>query len=89
MALGARRGTVLATTIAEGMKLTVAGAAIGLAGAFVATRLMASLLYGVTAHDPLTYIGVVAMMCLVSLAACYVPARRATNIDPMVALRYE
>ena len=89
MALGARHGTVLAATIADGMKLTGAGAAIGLVGAFVTTRLMASLLYGVTAHDPLTYIGVVAMMCLVSLAACYVPAQRATKIDPMVALRYE
>jgi putative ABC transport system permease protein len=89
IALGADRGTILAMTIGEGMKLTVIGGAIGLAGAFVLTRLMASLLYGVTAHDPLTFAGVVALMCLVSLAACYIPARRATRVDPMVALRHE
>jgi putative ABC transport system permease protein len=89
VALGAQPGSILAMTIREGMKLTFAGEAIGLVGALLLTRLMAGLLYGVTARDPLTFGGVIAVMSLVSLAACYIPARRATRVDPLVALRYE
>jgi putative ABC transport system permease protein len=89
VAMGAQRSGILAMTIGEGMKLTLAGAAIGLVGALLLTRLMAGLLYGVTARDPLTFVSVIAVMSLVSLAACYIPARRATQVDPLVALRYE
>ncbi len=71
------------------MSLTLVGAVLGVAGALLLTRLMASLLYGVTAHDPLTFTAVLILMALVSLAACYIPARRATRIDPLVALRHE
>jgi putative ABC transport system permease protein len=89
VALGAHPGNILVMTICEGMQLTLVGAAIGLVGAWLLTRLMSGLLYGVTARDPLTFVGVIAVMSLVSLAACYIPARRATRVDPLVALRYE
>jgi putative ABC transport system permease protein len=89
VAMGAQRSSILAMTIREGMQLTFVGAAIGLGGALLLTRLMAGLLYGVTARDPLTFVAVIAVMSLVSLAACYLPARRATRVDPLVALRYE
>jgi ABC-type antimicrobial peptide transport system permease subunit len=89
IALGAQNGTVLGSILREGMSLTLAGALIGIAGAFLLTRLMASLLYGVTAHDPLTFGVVVVLLACVSLAACYIPARRATRIDPLEALRHE
>jgi predicted permease len=87
--LGARVQDVVGITVREGMKLAFLGAAIGSLGAFSLTRLMASLLYGVSAHDPITFIGVVITMCGVAFLACYVPARRAMRVDPMVALRYE
>jgi putative ABC transport system permease protein len=71
------------------MGLTVAGIVIGLIGAFVLTRLMSSLLFGVKASDPLTFVTVPLVLGLVALLACLIPARRATRIDPLVALRYE
>jgi putative ABC transport system permease protein len=71
------------------MGLTIAGIAIGLIGAFVLTRLMSSLLFGVKASDPLTFVTVPLVLGLVALLACLIPARRATRIDPLVALRYE
>lgn len=89
IALGAQRGRVLRATIAEGMKLAMAGATIGILAGLALTRGMASLLFGVTAHDPLTFAGVAALVALVSFVACYLPARRATRVDPMIALRYE
>jgi predicted permease len=89
MALGANPGRLSAMTIREGMTLTLVGMAIGLGAAVALTRLMASLLYGVTAHDPLTFACVISVVCLVSLAASYIPARRAMLVDPLVALRYE
>ena len=89
IALGAQPAGVLGMVVREGLKLTLAGAAIGVAAALALTQLMGSLLYGVTAHDPPTLAGVVALISAVSIAACYIPARRAANVDPMVALRYE
>ena len=89
MALGAERRHVLQMVLGEGAKMTLLGVAIGLGAAFGLTRLMANMLVGVSAHDPLTLAAVASLLVLVALAACYVPARRATKVDPMVALRHE
>ncbi|HXP24995.1 MAG TPA: ABC transporter permease [Steroidobacteraceae bacterium] len=89
MALGAQQGKVLFQVLREGLKLAVTGAAIGLAAAFALTRLMTSLLYGVSPTDPLTFAAVAVLLVAVALASCYIPARRAAAVDPMVALRHE
>ncbi len=89
MALGAEPGQVMRLILAHGLKLAVIGVAIGIGASLGLTRLMSSLLFGISATDPLTFAGVAILLTIVSLAACYIPARRAMKVDPMVALRYE
>jgi putative ABC transport system permease protein len=89
MALGANPGDVLRLILGEGLKLVLAGAAFGIVVALLATRFISKMIYGVSATDPLIFLSVVTLLVVVSLAACYVPARRAMRVDPMVALRYE
>jgi ABC-type antimicrobial peptide transport system permease subunit len=89
MALGARPGDVMRLVMADALGLTIVGLVLGLAGAFAATRLLASQLYGVAATDSLTFIAVTGVLGSVALLASYIPARRAMRVDPMVALRYE
>jgi putative ABC transport system permease protein len=89
IALGASRGRVLQLVLAHGVRLTLLGVAIGLAATFLLTRYVSSLLFNVPAYDPMTLVGVVAALIAISLCACYLPARRATLVDPIVALREE
>ncbi|HEU5453522.1 MAG TPA: ABC transporter permease [Terriglobales bacterium] len=89
MALGAKREDVLRMVLAQGMKMAGVGVVCGFVGSVLATRALAGMLYGVRATDPLTFTAVAALLSLVALLACYMPARRATRVDPMVALRYE
>jgi len=89
MALGAERKSVMMMVVGQGLKLALVGVAIGLAGSLVLSRFLTSLLYGVTPTDPLTFITVSLILVAVALLACYIPARRASKVDPMVALRYE
>ncbi len=89
MALGAQRSAVLRMVLAQGGKIALLGIVIGAGAAFVLTRLMSSLLFAVSPSDPATFAGVALLLAFVALVACYVPARRAMRVDPMIALRYE
>ncbi|MBO0862396.1 MAG: FtsX-like permease family protein, partial [Chloracidobacterium sp.] len=89
MALGAANRDALRMVIGEGFKLTVVGLALGLAAAFALSRSITNQIFGVTATDPLTYAGAATLLTFVAMVACYIPARRAARVDPMVALRRE
>jgi putative ABC transport system permease protein len=89
LALGASRSNILRIVLRQGLGLAIVGAAVGLACALIVSHLMASLLYGVRPTDPLTFVGVALLFVAVALLACYIPARRAIRVDPLVALRYE
>jgi putative ABC transport system permease protein len=89
MALGADGANVLKLMLREGLRITLIGVGIGIAVALAVGRFIAGYLYGVKAYDPVTFVAVALLLISVALAACYLPARRATRVDPMVALRYE
>jgi ABC-type antimicrobial peptide transport system permease subunit len=88
-ALGAQVGDLLGLVIRQGMKLVLAGVVVGMAGALALTHLISGLLFGVTATDPLTFVGSSLLVTIVTLLACWIPAWRATKVDPIIALRCE
>jgi len=89
MALGAKQSDVLRMVLEDGARMTLVGIIIGVVAALILTRLMASMLFGVKPTDPVTFVGVAAVLFAVALLACYVPARRAMNVNPVEALRHE
>jgi putative ABC transport system permease protein len=89
IALGASAGDMLKLVIGQGVKLIMLGTAVGLLAALGVSRLIASLIFGVSPTDPLTFVGVAVLLVMFALLACYIPARRAAKVDPMVALRCE
>ncbi len=89
MALGARSFDVVRLVGLTGIRLALAGTAIGALGAFAFTRVLSGLLFGVSSVDPWTFVAMAAMLIAVTLLACYIPARRASKVDPLIALRYE
>jgi ABC-type antimicrobial peptide transport system permease subunit len=89
MALGASPQAVQAMIVGEGLRLAALGIGVGLVAAFVASRLIQQLLFDVPPHDPLTYAGISLLLAAVATAACWIPARRATKVDPLIALRAE
>jgi putative ABC transport system permease protein len=89
MALGAERSDVLRLMIGHGARMAMVGVAIGIGASLGLTRVMANQLFAVSAHDPLTFAGVAILLILVAVAACYLPARRALRVDPLIALRHE
>jgi predicted permease len=89
MAMGAQSGRILSLVVGQGMRLAIAGLTVGILIALAATRVLSSLLFGVSAHDPLIFVGVSVILATAAIMACYIPARRATRVDPLVALRYE
>ena len=89
MALGSRPLHVLRLVFKQSLGMVVIGTIVGLIGAFALTRLIQTLLFEVTATDPVTYVSVIGILAVVALLACYIPARRAAKVDPLVALRYE
>ena len=89
VALGAQRNDVLRLVVGHGMKMALAGVGLGLVSAFGLTRLMVNMVFGVSTTDPITFIAIPLLLAIVALAACFVPAWRATKVDPLVALRHE
>lgn len=89
MALGAQRRDVLRLVLTHGTRLTLLGVAIGVLAALALSRVLSTLLFGISATDPLTFAGVAGLLSVVALLACFIPARRATRVDPLIALRYE
>lgn len=89
LALDATPGNILRLVVRQGMALAVIGVALGLGGAFALARLIRSLLFGVQASDPVTFVAIAALLAVIALVASYIPARRAAQIDPMVSLRWE
>jgi putative ABC transport system permease protein len=89
LALGAQRSDILRMVVRQGLGLAIAGAAVGLVCALIVSHLMAGMLYGVRPSDPVTFAGVALLLISVALLACYIPARRAIRVDPLVALRHD